>query len=169
MANESKETASGPTAGKEWRKAGLGELPQFCYLSVDDTFEGTIADARLIVKEEKDKKGKVKQTKRQMVLHCKSAVSQAVGHGPKDQGLRRDLREGEMVAFDLGGNAPSIFKDIIHAKTGVTFESDQDLEAEDLKALAGVEIRIKRIQDQKMKKGPFAGKAVKRYDVDFAI
>lgn len=172
MPNETKETKennerTAPDRG-DWKHAGLGALPPFGYLAVGDEVHAAITAGRVLVKVEKDKKGRETEV-RDEVLHLSLLDDATISRGSerKKTAVRVKLKPGDVFALAVGGNMSSLLRDIVKDKSGVIMDKDADITEDDLKPLAGVEVKIKRIPDDTIKKGKWLGNPVKRYEVDY--
>lgn len=166
--NETTETTERTAPNRDWKHAGLGALPPFGYLAVGDEIHATITAGRVLVKMEKDKKGREIEN-RDEVLHLTLLDEATISRGSerKKTATRVKMNVGDVFALAVGGNMSSLLRDIVKDKSGVVMDKDADVTEEDMKPLAGVEVLIKRIPDDVIKKGKWSGNPVKRYEVKY--
>lgn len=138
-----------------------GSLPPLVILEVGGKLQGEITEVDQ--REQTEGKGKKKSTKTRIFYRVRlSADTEGLNGKTKKP---ESWRSGELVSLPGSGSLDRTFGSIALKVTG---QNPDDEGAEpDLDELKGLLIKVERTPDEVMKKGPWAGKTVKTYTVQW--
>lgn len=149
----------------EWTKV-TGALPPLVILEIGDKIEGKITAVDNIIQTMKEKvKGKWVEKEKERTFYRIELTQPAKVHGGKkgEKGYAEmEFASGQVVSVPEAGALDNSLAKIARAVEGKGDDQDADMQK-----LVGLQIRIMRLPDDKMKKGQFAGNTVKMYDVDY--
>lgn len=156
----SKETVTKGMKGEQAEdgyKRATGSLPPLLILNVGEKVKGEIIDVDVT----EQRSGKKKSQTQTRIFYRLALEEKAQGMDGKTEEVKT-YGQGEIVTVPGTGALDSIMGGIAR-ELEATGEDDEP----NYKALKGVRVIIKRTPDDKMRKGPFAGKMVKTYDVQW--
>lgn len=155
---------------EQWTKATLGNLPPFLVLETDEKCEGIIIAVDETDQERKVKvKGKWTTETIERINYRMELTELCHAHtGKKDEKTGKypevTFEKGQVVTLPNSGQLDTVFRGIALERAGESKDSENE---PDFQKLVGLKCRIKRLPDQTMKKGPYKGKSVKSYDVEY--
>ena len=156
------------TTKKNWKSAGLGDLPPMVHMDIGDVVVGVVDDVRDVKRKDSKKK------KTQIGLHINLTEKTTVATGSRKKKpptyKRVDFEAGKKLCLTVGGNLSTLLKDFILKETGEDLSkiASEDMTAANVRPLKGREIRVVRLDDGEMQEGEFKGNPVKRFTLDYA-
>ncbi len=148
------------TKSERTYKKATGSLPPLVVLEVGNSLEGQIQSVD-VVKTEILKKGKKPEIKERVFYRIRlEADCEAMDKDKKKVLFQKD----QVVTLPGSGGLDYTFSTI-----ALEIEKKTNDEQANLQVLKGIYIQVSRIPDGKMKKGTWAGKDVKNYDVSWSV
>jgi len=146
---------------------GGSQFPPFAVLQIGDKLDCSVSNARVLVKKEKNKKGKVEESA-EPILELTLLTPGAVTMGSKEKGTdkRATLVKGDTVSLSVSGNLFYILQDVIGDAMGEKLPEGFEWSDELLAHIVGQHWAITRMEDGVVKTGKYQGKPRKMFMVD---